>query len=195
MVDPAPQSDSSAPGRLFWIDMEMTGLDPETCVILEVAAVVTDVDLDEIAEFEAVVRQPHEALAAMDEWNTRTHTKSGLVAKVPQGRELAEVDADLVALVDAHFPDERVVLCGNSVGQDKRFVDRYMPGLAGRLHYRVIDVSSFKELFTRKWPNVTFKKQQDHRALGDIRESVAELAYYMTGVSEPGSEVATREPR
>lgn len=185
MVDSEAQSDSSAPGRLFWIDMEMTGLDPRTCVIIEVAAIVTDLELDEVAEFEAVVRQPPEALAAMDDWNTRTHKKSGLAARVPEGRELADVEADLVALVDAHFPDDRVVLCGNSVGQDKAFVDAYMPRFAERLHYRVIDVSSFKELFTRKWPGVAFKKQQDHRALGDIRESIGELAYYLTGITEP----------
>lgn len=171
--------------KLFWIDMEMTGLDPETCVIIEVAAVVTDLGLNELAEFEAVVRQPPEALAGMDEWNTRTHTKSGLAAKVPDGRDLAEVEADLLAMVDEHFPGERVVLCGNSVGQDKRFADAYMPELAERLHYRVIDISSFKELIARMWPEVSFKKQQTHRAIDDIRESVAELAFYLTGITEP----------
>lgn len=185
MPDPDPDAPTRAPGRLYWLDMEMTGLDLRTCVIIEVAAIVTDLELDEVAEFEAVVRQPPEALAAMDDWNTRTHKKSGLAARVPEGRELADVEADLVALVDAHFPDDRVVLCGNSVGQDKAFVDAYMPRFAERLHYRVIDVSSFKELFTRKWPGVAFKKQQDHRALGDIRESIGELAYYLTGITEP----------
>jgi len=192
VVDPATEAETSAPANLFWLDMEMTGLDPETCVIIEVAAIVTDVELNELAEYEAVVRQPPEALAAMDEWNTRTHTKSGLAAAVPGGRELAEVEAELVALADAHFPRERIVLCGNSVGQDKRFVDAYMPNLAARLHYRVIDVSSFKELFTRKWPAVSFKKLQDHRALGDVRESIAELAYYLSGVTEPVSPADAR---
>lgn len=185
MAETEPKASDSAARKLLWVDMEMTGLDPETCVIIEVAAIVTDLELNELTEFEAVVRQPPEALAAMDEWNTRTHTKSGLAARVPDGRELSDVETDLLALVDAHFPGERVVLCGNSVGQDKRFADTYMPKLAQRLHYRVIDVSSFKELITRMWPEVSFKKQQTHRALDDIRESIAELAFYLSGIREP----------
>ncbi len=165
--------------------MEMTGLDPETCVVLEVAAVVTDVELRPLEEFSAIVRQPPEELAKMDEWNTRTHGGSGLAAAVASGRPLADVEADLVAFVGRHFGEEPAVLCGNSIGQDRRFVERYMPDLAARLHYRVVDVSSFKEVLRRRY-GLTYKKRQAHRAIDDIRESLAELAFYLEGFSPPG---------
>lgn len=171
--------------KLFWLDMEMTGLDPETCVILETAVVVTGIDFVPLETYEAVVRQPPEALAGMDAWNVRTHTATGLLDKVPEGVELADVETELVALASRHFGTERIVLCGNSIGQDRRFVDRYMPLFAEKLHYRVIDVSSFKELVTRLWPDVAFKKRNTHRALEDIQESIAELAFYMTGMRRP----------
>jgi oligoribonuclease len=157
----------------------MTGLDPETCVILEVAAIATDPGLRPLGVFDEVVRQPDEVLAGMDDWNTRTHTASGLVGRVPHGKDLAEVETALLDFVGNHFePTSPVVLCGNSIGQDRKFIDRYMPRLADRLHYRMIDVSSFKEMLHRRF-GVEFKKAQRHRALDDIRESIAEMQHYL----------------
>lgn len=181
-------SDSSAPdasapktptGNLLWLDLEMTGLEPETCVIIEVAALVTDAAFTPVAEFESVVFQPPEALAAMDEWNTRTHGQSGLTERIPHGRPLEDVENDLIALVQANFAaGERPVLCGNSIGQDRKFIDRYMTRFADVLHYRMIDVSSFKEMLGRRGV-ASYRKQQNHRALDDVRESIGELAYYL----------------
>ncbi|MCE7885641.1 MAG: oligoribonuclease [Actinobacteria bacterium ATB1] len=166
-------------GNLLWLDMEMTGLDPEVCVILEVAAIATDPELHPLGVFDEVVRQPDEALAGMDDWNTKTHTASGLVARVPGGKELEGVETDLLGFVDAHFDRKSpIVLCGNSIGQDRKFIDRYMPRLAERLHYRMIDVSSFKEMLGRRF-GVEFKKAQRHRALDDIKESIAEMDHYL----------------
>ncbi|MCC7075726.1 MAG: oligoribonuclease [Acidimicrobiia bacterium] len=181
-VAPGPREGTTEGGaaeNLLWLDMEMTGLDPATCVILEVAAIVTDPALQELGTFEAVVNQPPEALAAMDEWNTRTHNASGLASRVPGGRRLADVETDLLELVGAHFDMSRpVVLCGNSISQDRKFVDLYMPRFAACLHYRMVDVSSFKEMLRRRY-GLEFKKEQRHRALGDVRESIAELGYYL----------------
>jgi oligoribonuclease len=166
--------------NLLWLDMEMTGLDPETCVILEVAAIATDPGLVRLGTFDEVVRQPKSALDAMDRWNTRTHTASGLAAKVADGLPLEVVETDLLAFVDAHFDaEEGVILCGNSITQDRKFVDRYMPRLAARLHYRMIDVSSFKEMLGRRF-NLEFRKAQRHRALDDIEESIDEMAHYLS---------------
>lgn len=170
---------SNRAGNLLWLDMEMTGLDPEACVILEVAAIATDPELRPLGVFDEVVRQPDDALAAMDDWNTKTHTASGLVARVPDGKELEDVESDLLGFVDAHFDRQSpIVLCGNSIGQDRKFIDRYMQRLAKRLHYRMIDVSSFKEMLGRRF-GVEFKKTQRHRALDDIKESIAEMNHYL----------------
>lgn len=170
---------AGAGGKLFWLDMEMTGLDPAECVILEVAAIVTDLDLDEIDTFEAVVATSRADLEAMDDWNTSTHTASGLVQRIEtEGRPLADVEADLIRFARSHFDDEPIVLCGNSIHQDRRFIERYMPEFAGILHYRMVDVSSFKEILRRRW-GVEFEKRQRHRALDDTRESIAELASYL----------------
>lgn len=171
--------------KLFWLDMEMTGLDPSTCAILEVAAVVTGLDLEPLEKFEAVVYQSGEMLEAMDDWNTATHTASGLVDRVrAQGRPLSQVEADLVSFATQHFADEPIVLCGNSVWQDKRFVDVHMPKFASMLHYRIVDVSSFKEILRRKW-GIKVHKEERHRALNDVEESIAELRFYLEGFSPP----------
>ncbi len=164
--------------KLFWLDMEMTGLDPETCVIIEVAAVVTDLDLSVLASFEAVVHQPEEVLLAMDDWNQRTHAVSGLLDRIPAGESLEAAEEKLVLFAKQHFPGEKIILSGNSIGQDFRFIHTYMPNFAELLHYRVIDVSSFKEILRRKW-GLEFKKRQVHRAIEDVHESIAELNYYL----------------
>lgn len=165
--------------KLFWLDMEMTGLDVEKEVIIEVAAIVTDMNFKELDTFETVVKQPQKYLDNMDAWNKEHHKKSGLTAKVPNGMEPDQVEAKLVDLVKKHFPDpkDRPVLAGNSIMQDRLFIDKYMKDLAPRLHYRMVDVSSWKVIINNKY-NFIYKKANKHRALDDIRESIQELRAY-----------------
>ena len=179
---------------LFWVDLEMTGLDENAHRIIEVAVIITDVEFKVLEEYHRVVFQPPEVLAAMDDWCKKTHGASGLTAAIPQGTPLAEVEKDLVAIVERHYrKDERVVLTGNSVGNDKRFLDKYLPDLAKRLHYRLIDVSSFKEIFRDRYGFEFRKKSGNHRALDDIRESIEELKGYLAHVKiDPAAAPAAR---
>lgn len=168
--------------HLIWLDMEMSGLDPETCRILEVAIVVTDKDLNTVAEGPVlVVHQPDAVLDAMDEWNKNTHGRSGLIAKVKAAtlRE-DEAAAQLLAFLSAHVPKGTSPLCGNSVHQDRRFMVRYMPALEAYFHYRNLDVSTLKELAARWAPEVkkSFQKKTRHTALADVYESIDELKHY-----------------
>lgn len=168
--------------RLFWIDLEMSGLDEIANRILEVAVVVTDLDFKPLEEFHRIVFQPNEVLEQMDDWCKKTHKESGLTAAIPTGTPLSTVEAEVLSLIERHYsPQERVVLVGNSVNNDKRFIDRYMPNVSKRLHYRLIDVSSFKEIFRDKY-NLVFQKKNAHRAVDDIHESISELSYYLTFV-------------
>jgi oligoribonuclease len=171
--------------RLFWIDLEMTGLDEAKDSILEVAVVITDWELKTLEEYHRVVFQPPQVLENMNDWCKKTHGESGLTAAVPSGTPLAQVEQELLALIGRHYTSkDRVVLAGNSVGNDKRFVDRYMAQVAQRLHYRLIDVSSFKEVFREKY-RIEFKKGNSHRAVDDIHESIGELAHYLSFVKMP----------
>ncbi|UOF02574.1 oligoribonuclease [Bdellovibrio reynosensis] len=165
--------------KLFWLDMEMTGLDVEKEVIIEVAAIVTDLNFAELDTFETVVKQPQKYLDSMDAWNREHHKKSGLTAKVPFGMEPDQVEAKLVDMVKKHFPDpkDRPVLAGNSIMQDRLFIDKYMKDLSSRLHYRMVDVSSWKVIINNKF-NYFYQKANKHRALDDIRESIQELRHY-----------------
>lgn len=165
--------------KLFWLDMEMTGLNVEKEVIIEVAAIVTDLNFAELETFETVVKQPQKYLDAMDTWNTEHHKKSGLTAKVPFGMDPDQVEAKLVDMVKKHFPDpkDRPVLAGNSIMQDRLFIDKYMKDLSSRLHYRMVDVSSWKVIINNKFKYV-YEKSNKHRALEDIRESIQELRHY-----------------
>lgn len=165
--------------KLFWIDMEMTGLDVEKEVIIEVAAIITDLNFKELDTFETIVKQPQKYLESMDAWNTEHHKKSGLTAKVPNGMLPDQVEAMLCDLVKKHFPDtsEKPVLAGNSIMQDRLFIDKYMKDFSSRLHYRMLDVSSWKIIFNNKF-NYFYKKANKHRALEDIRESIQELRHY-----------------
>jgi oligoribonuclease len=172
--------------KLLWIDMEMTGLDVSREVIIEVAAIVTSLDLDELDTYETVVRQPQSYLDAMDEWNTRHHGQSGLTARVPTGRPPEEVENDLIELVTRHFPESKPVLAGNSIGQDRLFIDRHMPRLAGKLHYRLLDVTSWKIIMAERF-GYEYEKKKNHRALDDIRESIGELAHYLQFVTPPAA--------
>ncbi len=173
--------------KFFWIDLEMTGLDENIDSILEVAIVVTNLDFKPLEELHRVVYQPPEILKHMNDWCKKTHGESGLTAAIPQGSPLATVETEVLAMIDRHFSSqERVVLAGNSVGNDKRFIDKYMPSVAKRLHYRLIDVSSFKEIFREKY-NLGFSKKNAHRAVDDIYESIRELSFYLSYFKAPES--------
>lgn len=168
--------------RLVWLDMEMTGLDPEKERIIEVAVVVTEPDLTVVAEGPVlVIHQPDTLLDAMDNWNRSTHGKSGLTEKV-KASMLNESGAEdqLIAFLAQHVPAGKSPLCGNTVSQDRRFMYKYMPKLEQFFHYRTIDVSTLKELARRWKPELLkgFEKRSKHEALADIYESIDELKYY-----------------
>ena len=168
--------------HLVWIDCEMTGLDPAHDVLLEIATIITDYDLNIVARGPVfAIRQSETRLEKMDAWNRRTHKKSGLIERVrTEGVTVAEAEKQTLAFVRKHCYARTAPLCGNSIGQDKRFLAKYMPALHEFLHYKVVDVSSIKVLI-KEWYGGRYespKKQELHRALNDIEESIAELAYY-----------------
>ncbi len=168
--------------NLLWLDMEMTGLDPTTDRIIEVALVVTDSQLETVAEAPVlVVRQPDAVLEAMDAWNTATHGRSGLIDKVKASMLTeADVEARMLDFLGEHVPQKGSPMCGNSICQDRRFLARWMPRLEAHFHYRNLDVSTLKELCKRWKPEVAkgFAKSSKHEALADIYESIEELKYY-----------------
>lgn len=168
--------------RLVWVDMEMSGLLPETDRILEIAMIVTDGDLNIVAEGPVlVVHQEDAVLDRMDAWNKGTHGKSGLIDKVKASTLTeADVEAECLAFLKQHVKSSISPMCGNTIHQDRRFMNRYMPKLEAYFHYRNIDVSTIKELCKRWQPEIAkgFSKQQAHTALADIIESVEELRYY-----------------
>jgi oligoribonuclease len=176
----------NAPGstHLVWMDLEMTGLDPERDAILEIATLVTSNDLTVVAEGPVLaIHQPAPVLAAMDKWNREHHSASGLTGRVAASRiEVAEAAARTLAFVKQYCPERTSPLCGNSVYQDRRFLARYMPALEAYLHYRNIDVSTVKELVRRWYPAGPQppEKKHSHLALDDIRESIEELGFYRT---------------
>ena len=166
--------------KLLWLDLEMSGLHVETCRILEVAAIVTNLKLEELETYEAIVFQESAVLDAMDAWCTRQHGQSGLTAAVANGQPEPEVESALLDLVDKHWSKkESPVLAGNSIATDRDFIRRWMPRLASRLHYRLLEVSSFKVVLKARH-GITFDKKGSHRALGDIRESIGELGHYLS---------------
>lgn len=172
--------------NLVWIDLEMTGLDVDECRIIEIATLITDSELNIIATGpELVIHQPDELLDAMDEWNTKHHGESGLTEAVRKST-ISEEEAERRTLefIKTYCDERSAPLCGNSVWQDRRFLDRYMPKLEAYLHYRIIDVSSIKEVVRRWYPsNVRPPKKGDtHRALDDIKESIEELRFYRENI-------------
>lgn len=169
--------------KMFWVDLEMTGLDENVDKILEVAVLVTDLSFNVLESYHRVVFQPKEVLDGMNEWCKVTHGKSGLTAAVAHGVPIETVEKELIELSMRHFASEKIVLCGNSVGNDQRFLLKHMPELAKRIHYRVVDVTSFKEIFRSKW-NINVQKAEGHRALDDILESIGELRAYLSFVDE-----------
>lgn len=168
--------------NLIWIDLEMTGLDPDRDVIIEMATIVTDADLNVLAEGPVIaVHQPESALAAMDEWNTRQHGGSGLTQRVRDSKiDTASAEAQTLAFLQQWVAAGASPICGNSIGQDRRFLYRHMPTLERYFHYRNLDVSTLKILAGLWAPAVkdSFKKSGSHLALDDIRESIAELRHY-----------------
>ena len=171
-----------SPQNLIWIDLEMTGLEPEHDVIIEMATIVTDSDLNILATGPVIaVHQSDALLAGMDEWNTRTHGESGLTQRVRDSQiSAAEAEAQTIAFLEQWVPKGKSPICGNSIGQDRRFLCRYMPTLEAFFHYRSLDVSTLKILAERWAPQIKegFQKKGTHQALDDIRESIAELQYY-----------------
>lgn len=168
--------------NLIWIDLEMTGLEPEVDRILEIATLVTDQDLNILAQGPVIaIHQSDEVLAAMDDWNQEHHGASGLIQRVRESQYTeADAIAQTISFLSQHVPSGVSPMCGNSVGQDRRFLNKYMRELEDFFHYRNIDVSTIKELVKRWDPEVMkgFKKQGTHQALLDIQESIAELQFY-----------------
>ncbi len=168
--------------NLIWLDMEMSGLDPERERIIEVAVVVTNANLETVAEAPVwAIHQSNELLDAMDDWNKNTHGKSGLIDRVRASAWTeSQVEEEIIRFLELHVPKGVSPLCGNSVHQDRRFIVKYMPKLDQYLHYRLLDVSVLKELCKRWRPEVydRFKKHDKHEALADIYESIDELKFY-----------------
>jgi oligoribonuclease len=184
--------------RLVWIDCEMTGLDVASDALVEVACVVTDGDLNELDQgIDVIIKPPAEALDQMPDLVRQMHTASGLLAELPAGVALGEAQDQLVSYVRGHVKEARKApLCGNSIATDRAFLARDLPRLDEYLHYRMIDVSSVKELARRWYPRAYFAsplKVGGHRALADIRESITELRYYREAVfvPMPGPDTAT----
>jgi oligoribonuclease len=194
-VHPVAEAPASADNRLVWIDLEMTGLDVERHRIVELAVLVTDAHLEVLADgLDLVVHQSPEVLAEMDEFVRKMHTKSGLLPEIERSSlGLDAAGAQAMEYIAQFVPEAGTApMCGNSIGVDRRFLDRYLPSLDRYLHYRSIDVSSIKELCRRWYPDVYKKrpsKAETHRALDDIRESVAELRYYRDTIMRPPGEV------
>ncbi len=185
---------NNAAGRLIWIDLEMTGLDSQRDSIIEIATVVTDANLDVIAEGPVIaVKQPDDVLARMDEWNTRQHGRSGLLTRVRDSRtSTAEAERLTLEFLALHVTAGSSPMCGNSICQDRRFLAREMPGLERFFHYRNLDVSTLKILAGLWAPEVLagVVKNGTHLALADIHDSIAELRHYRSSflhVAAPGS--------
>lgn len=176
------------PENLVWIDLEMTGLDPAEDRIIEIATVITDKHLNELAAGPVIaISQPEAILNAMDEWNTRTHAGSGLWERVRASTvDEAEAERRTILFLQEHVAPRTSPMCGNSICQDRRFLSRWMPGLEQFFHYRQIDVSTIKELARRWRPAIVEGVQKDsrHLALDDIRDSIEELRYYRQFMGE-----------
>ena len=190
---PRPASDAD---RLVWLDLEMTGLDAARDAIVEIAALVTDSTLEPLdGGIDLVVHQPPEVLATMEKFVVSMHTRSGLLPAIEASDvNLAEAGIAVSDYVRSHVPEPRTApLCGNSIGVDRRFLDRHLPELDSYLHYRCIDVSSIKELCRRWYPEAYRRrpaKAETHRALDDVRESINELRYYRDTILRPLEETA-----
>lgn len=167
------------PTKLLWIDLEMTGLDHTKHVIIEVACEVTDFNFKTLASYEALIKHPDGALENMNQWSREQHAASGLAERIKkEGRPEKEVVHELVGFIKAQFASEPAILAGNSIHNDRRFITQHWPEVESLLHYRMLDVSSFKIVMQAKY-GIEFAKKDVHRAFDDIQASIAELQYYL----------------
>ena len=176
-----------SPNRLLWLDLEMTGLDATRDRILEVAVVITDFNLESYAEYGSGVLQSKQVIEPLLQANPWFQQQSLNYQKAIRntyltGKKMAEIESSIIKLVDAHIGDEKIILAGNSIYKDREFVARYLPKLESRLHYRMLDVSAWKVYMQGKY-GLAYKKQEQHRALADIHESIAELKLYAKKLS------------
>lgn len=176
-----PEINKTMPAtKLLWVDLEMTGLDPQQHRIIEIGAEITDFNFKSLASYEAVISQSEDVLAHANDWTKQQIVLNGLGDKVrTEGRPEADVISELTALIHKQFGDEPAILAGNSIHQDRAFIRKWWPEVDTLLHYRMFDVSSWKVLMQAKY-DVQFNKQEAHRALGDIHESIAELEFYLS---------------
>jgi oligoribonuclease len=175
-------SKNIVPKKLLWVDLEMTGLDPLQDVILEVAAEVTDFSFSTLASYEARIKQDKDVVVERIQkniwWRDYPANRNDFIDKLEEGKSLPEAESELIRLITQHFDGELAVLAGNSIHNDRNFIKAYMPKLDLHLHYRMLDVSSFKLLMQGKY-GVVFEKQEVHRAFDDIQASIAELQHYI----------------
>lgn len=181
---------NAVPTKLFWVDLEMTGLDPQNDVILEVAAEITDFDFKTLGTYEAIVRQPKDVvvqrMAKNIWWKDFPENRDEFVRKLDEGKPPAQVENELIALLDRHFGQEPAVLAGNSIHNDRLFIRQWWPQLDLKLHYRMLDVSAWKVFMQGRY-GVKFEKKEVHRAFDDIQASIAELQNYLEWFKEHGS--------
>ena len=172
------------PTKLLWVDLEMTGLNPDQDVILEVAIEVTDFSFKTLASYEAVITQSDEKLAQMNEWSTKQHKISGLLDRIEKdGQSEESVKNQLVGFIKAQFGKEPAILAGNSIHNDRKFIEKWWPEVSELLHYRMLDVTSYKILMENKF-GISFEKNNNHRAFDYIQASIAELQYYISKFSD-----------
>jgi oligoribonuclease len=170
---------NAIPTKLLWVDLEMTGLDAGEHVIIEIAAEVTDKDFKTLASYEALILQPEEKLSNMNAWAQAQHDGSGLTDRIrAEGKPEQDVIHELIGFIQAQFGNEPAILAGNSIHNDRNFIKRWWPEVDALLHYRMLDVTSFKIVMQMKY-GVQFEKKETHRAFDDIQASIAELQYYL----------------
>jgi oligoribonuclease len=181
---------NAIPTKILWVDLEMTGLDPQQDVILEIAAEITDFDFKTLASYEAMVKQPKDLVVKRMQaniwWKDYPENRDAFVNNLDKAKPLEQVEAEMIAILDAQFGDELAILGGNSIYNDRQFIKQWMPALDLKLHYRMLDVSSFKILMQGKHGEV-FEKNSAHRAFDDIQASIAELQSYLDWFKKNGS--------